>query len=440
MSRGGDRQDEAWAVAIDSQGRILIVGESEGGGGHDIDDDDDDDDELPEYMVLLRFKSDGSLDDDFGTDGVALFGEIEIDEGHFWAQDLVIDEDGKIVVVGGEEELDDDDDEDNIVVWRFNDDGTLDSTFGGLGVVILDDIGEADDGDEDAHGVALDSQGRILITGHVDMSDAGDDESMFLVRLTRQGTLDGTFGDNGVVTENNAVEDAEDEEGSDIAVDSQWRIVVVGFAGEWDGDDDMVVWRFLSNGDLDTDFADDGIFVHHNAGGGEDDDWANSVVIDSSGNIIVVGGSDTAPNEDDDLVIWRLDDDGDLDTSFGFDGIVTYAGPGWSSGDDDGLVVVLDAEGKIVVSGLSAQESDDMGDMAIWRFESDGDLDTTFGDNGVFIHSDAAGGDSIDGAIGLAFDSCGRIVAAGLSDTDDEIEDDEDDESDDNDIAVWRVQ
>ena len=79
----------------------------------------------------------------------------------------------------------------------------------------------------------------------------------------------------------------------------------------------MVIWRYTPDGDLDTTFGTNGIVVHDGAAGQANSiDAGRSLAIDSFGRILVVGVSrNTAGN--DDMVIWRYTPDGDLDTTFG---------------------------------------------------------------------------------------------------------------------------
>jgi len=66
--------------------------------------------------------------------------------------------------------------------------------------------------------------------------------------------------------------------------------------------------------------------------------------------------------------------------------------------------------------------------MAIWRYNTDGTLDTTFSDDGIVINDSAAGGSSTDIGNALTLDSSGRILVAGYSYN----------ASDNADMVIWR--
>lgn len=102
---------------------------------------------------------------------------------------------------------------------------------------------------------------------------------------------------------------------------------------------------------------------------------------------------------------------GTLDATFGTGGVVTY--DGGLGTDDGGLTLAIDGSGKIVVAGGVNNGTDF--DMAVWRFNPDGTLDTGFGTGGIMTHAGAAGGTGDDAAFGVTIDSSGKILATGNS-------------------------
>ena len=107
---GSGSQDEAYALAIDSQGRIVVVGYSDAGGTINF--------------ALARYNTDGSLDSTFGTDGKVTtnFGELS-----FGAKAIAIDGQDRIIVAGSSDG--------DFALARYNTDGSLDATFGTNGIV-----------------------------------------------------------------------------------------------------------------------------------------------------------------------------------------------------------------------------------------------------------------------------------------------------------------
>ena len=138
--------------------------------------------------ALARYNSDGSLDGSFGIGGkvsVDFAGGIN-DE----ALDVVVQNDGKIVVVVGQALFTDCD----FTVARYNSDGSPDATFGVGGKATTDFFGDNDS----SYSVALQSDGKIIAAGPV--TNNVSDNDFGLARYNNDGSLDATFGAGGKVT------------------------------------------------------------------------------------------------------------------------------------------------------------------------------------------------------------------------------------------------
>ncbi len=109
-------------------------------------------------------------------------------------------------------------------------------------------------------------------------------------------------------------------------------------------------------------------------------------------------------------------DPGDLDTTFGSNGIVKVDVDGSALDRDRGTGVAIDGKGKIVVSARAAENSNDA-DFAVLRFNADGSLDTSFGGDGK-VTTDI-NSNRIDWANAVAIMSNGKIVVAGTHKHDD---------------------
>ena len=174
------------------------------------------------------------------------------------------------------------------------------------------------------------------------------------------------------------------------------------------------------SGTLDATFNGTGVFVRDEVGPSTNSsDYLYGVTVDAQGRIIAVGESNLARggSTNRDAVVLRLLPDGTLDPTFGVGGRVTHAGAAGGVDDwDKAEAVVLDAQGRIVVSGRSyTLGSPGNSDMVVWRFLDDGSLDPTFNGTGFAVHGNAAGGDGWDNGQALALDPQGRIVVAGYS-------------------------
>ena len=91
------------------------------------------------------------------------------------------------------------------------------------------------------------------------------------------------------------------------------------------------------------------------------------------------------------MVVWRFNTDGTLDTSFNGTGFVVYDNAPEESGDDFGKGIAPDSPGQD--TRHRQQTSGGNPDMAVWRFKEDGTLDTTLNGTGMIVHNNAAGGD-----------------------------------------------
>jgi uncharacterized delta-60 repeat protein len=197
---------------------------------------------------------------------------------------------------------------------------------------------------------------------------------------------------------------------ADLAVQADGKIVVVGKAN-----DKFALARYNRNGTLDSTFNGDGkattTFLPLDTAG------AASVAVQADGKIVVAGsawceettGTCPAEEESGEFAVARYDEDGTLDPSFGEDGRVTTD----IKGSDDGAAVALQADGKIVVAGGVGQGLSSGGEFGLARYQADGTLDSTFGDGGkVTTNFGFSSGDN-DAAYDLVIQANGKIVAAG---------------------------
>jgi uncharacterized delta-60 repeat protein len=116
--------------------------------------------------------------------------------------------------------------------------------------------------------------------------------------------LDTSFNGTGFVVHDNAAGGNSHDYGHSIYVDSNGKIYVTGDSWNSSSKNDMVIWRYNSNGSLDTSFNGRGYVVHHNAAGGNSDDAGSSIYVDSNGKIYVTGWSENSSG-DYDMVIWK---------------------------------------------------------------------------------------------------------------------------------------
>jgi uncharacterized delta-60 repeat protein len=328
-------------------------------------------------FALARYNPDGSLDTSF--DGVGKL-TTAIGTGHDEALGLALQSDGKIIAVGDSFNGSNSD----FALIRYLADGSLDPTFGTGGKVVTTFGASSDDY---AYSVAIDGLGRIVAGGG---TNAGDSE-FAVARYSASGVLDLTFGTGGkAVTSFGPGGDG----ASSLTIDSSNRVVMAGRAHDG-GNAGLAVVRFTANGVLDLTFGTGGAAVIPSI------DLATSVAIDGSGCIVVAG---TAGSR---FAVARYTGSGVLDPTFGSGGTVTTVFAANPLAKQVVTGVVIDGTGRIVVSG---SDSGGTGDFALARYTSTGALDTTFGDGGTVIQ---AIGTYSDFASGLVIDGSGNIVVAG---------------------------
>ncbi|MGC0329816.1 putative delta-60 repeat protein/putative repeat protein (TIGR01451 family) [Streptomyces sp. SAI-170] len=367
----GGSYDESRDMAVQADGRIVTVGLTQHPGTGEID------------FALARYRTDGSLDPEFGGDGRVI---ADVRGGEDVANGVAVQPDGKIVVVG--RSADPETFETRFTVTRFNPDGSFDTGFGSGGVVLTSL--PATQGSGEAHAVQLYGDGRILVAG---LSGFEYGPSDFAVaRYHSDGSLDTDFAGDGTVTTafaNGA------SAAYDVALQSDGKIVAAG-RGRYNypaNASDFAVVRYTADGSLDTGFDGDGKVV---TGFGEADS-AGGVKVQPDGKIVLAGSSDF------DFALARYASDGALDPGFGGDGkVVTDFAGGSLDGSSD---LALQSDGKIVAAGIS------QADFAVARYNPDGSLDPAFSGDGK-VTTDVDNG-FFDVANAVAIQSDGKIVASG---------------------------
>jgi len=349
----------------------------------------------------------GTLDTTFNSVGYAVHdsaaGGSSLDVG----KGIALDASGRILVTGISSNGAGNND---MAIWRYNADGTLDTSFASQGYVVHDNAAGGSS-HESAEAIVLDASGRILVAGS--STNGTPNSDMAIWRYNVDGTLDTSFASQGFVVHDDAAGGSGNDYGYGIALDANGRILVAGESDNGTPNYDMAIWRYNVDGTLDTSFNSVGYVVHDSAAGGNDDDKGNVITLDASGRILVAGESDNGtPNTD--MAIWRYNVDGTLDTSFASQGFVVHHGAAGGSSNDIGYGIALDSNGRILVAGYSNNGTPNQ-DMAIWRYNADGTVDTTFASQGFVVHDDAAGGSGNDYGEAIVLDASGRILVGGRS-------------------------
>ncbi|MCP4350252.1 MAG: hypothetical protein GY795_32655, partial [Desulfobacterales bacterium] len=298
------------SVAVQPDGKIVAAGYSETNGD----------------FALVRYTSNGTLDDTFGSAG-----KVTTSYGNYeGCLSVAVQADGKIVAAGFSHNGSVQD----FAVMRYNSDGSLDTGFDGDGIVTTP-VGT---GNDVGIGLLIQPDEKIVVTG---ISYNGTDNDFAVVRYNSDGSLDTSFGGDGTVT--TPVGSGEDM-GCFADVQSDGKIVLAGhsFNGS---DDDFAMVRYNSDGSLDTGFGTGGKLTTPVGSG---DDRSYGVCIQSDGKIVITGESYNGSNYD--FAIARYNSDGSPDTTFGNGGIVTTDK---ENTDNSIHAAAVQSDGNIVTAGYS---------------------------------------------------------------------------------------
>ena len=294
--------DDAFAVIIQSDGKVLVGGSSQG---------------TSDDFALFRLESSGTVDTTFGTDGKVTTDIASGSKDRILA--LAQQSDGKILAVGYSENLNT-----NIRVLaavRYIADGTLDTSFSDDGKLTLS-IGVTP---TEGWDIAIQADGKILIAGS---SKTSTNLDFAVFRLNSNGTLDTTFDTDGRLSIGLGTGD---DEARSLIIQDSGKIVVGGFAST-ETDNDFALIRLNVNGTLDTSFGTSGKTltnissippVDNNPFFDETgtDDRATALLQTFDKKLILAGYYEDANQKRAAMIQYTAD--GALDTSFNSEGLAT---------------------------------------------------------------------------------------------------------------------
>ena len=326
------------SLAIQGDGKILLAGDDGG------------------QVQLVRLSSNGEVDSLFDGGPADIMGDDQFngfiffsprDEGVSWTSGLEIRKvfslpGGKILAAGriyttlaknghsGSWYYD-------LMLLRFNADGSLDIDFGGGDGCETFNYGPSN---INVTSAALDSAGRIIVCGYND-SGAG-----LLFRFTSEGAPDTTFNGTGYISQ----DWGESIYYQAVAADSQGRIIVGGYLVS---SERIIAARYLADGTLDTSFGDPAMngLVELDPTGDGNGYNIGDILLDSQGRLLLAGAFQ------DDLILLRLTSGGSLDASFdGPENLISYPGNGYVRinmgwGSEVFRSLALQEDGKVLAGG-----------------------------------------------------------------------------------------
>ncbi len=320
-------------------------------------------------MATVAAAAPGDLDLTFGIKGgytITDLGSLQLDERPF---DTAVQSDGKIVVVGYR-------DSETLafvrehLVMRLNVDGSLDTSFSGDGWLTIADVGQLGT----SYAVAIQPDGKIVVGGGAGVGSS----TAFVFRLKPDGDLDTTFSGDGIQTviSTGCI--------LSMALATDGKIVASTYynGGAFPLGYRTYVVRFNSDGTLDNSFDTDGKRLVNDATN-QTVHFPHGTAIQSDGKIVVAGQTNTGSTPFYDVALVRLETNGAFDTTFDSDGVVRTQ---LATQESSAKSVVVQADGKIVVAGGISQPSTTAVDPGMFRYNSDGSLDTSFDGDGYRIY------------------------------------------------------
>jgi uncharacterized delta-60 repeat protein len=263
--------------------------------------------------------------------------------------------------------------------------GALDPAFGQDGKVATDWGGW-----ESAYGAVAQPDGKLLVLGFTDPANY-DARGVVIVRYNVDGSLDSTFGTNGITRIGD-----ENPDYDRLLLDDAGNILVATHASRPGGGADYLLRRFNAAGQIDASFGDAGVLNLTDSGAA----GVRGFVLRPDGKIAAAGVADGQ------VVYALINPDGTLDTSFGGgDGVVHTPAPdfaiAWTFAASPG--------GKLVIGGSVASPDGQGSNWGVLRLNADGSLDSTFGAGGLATLDAPGGANDVVGD--LAVDHAGRVTA-----------------------------
>ena len=300
------------------------------------------------HFVLLRYDTNGLLDTSFGIDGRVI---TNLSDKLDKITSVLIQNDGKILALGT---TSDNSNYSDFSIVRYNSDGTLDSSFGNNGITIT----SIRTWDFD-YALALQDDNKIVVSGSTSNEFNpvfGPDYDFLVLKYDKYGVLDSTFGNGGSViigtTEAN-------EKALSVNILSDGKIVIGGEHHIMKYS--FMISQLLPNGNLDASFGNNGTVIKELTS-----QFIESVAMQIDGKFLITEYNGTGGCCSADIKLIRFLDDGNFDTSFGINGIVTT---NFLNENNQANSIAIQEDGKIIIGGISGNQIHY--DFGLARFNSE---------------------------------------------------------------------
>jgi uncharacterized delta-60 repeat protein len=304
---------------------------------------------------LVSFGQDGSLDTSFGDGGVVV---TDLHEDANYSSAVIEQSDGKVIsggisFVNSTEETS---------IFRYNVDGTIDTSFGNNGILITPVVGSLD--------LNFQQDDKLIVSGSLDHSTG----NIAVIRYLNDGSIDDTFATNGMLT-------------TDLSEGNLSRINLQGddsilLTGSYNNNDSffIVFQKYLPNGLLDISFGNNGTIINEI---GSPASFIDEVKIHSNSVYVL------APKQSyNDFVVsvLKFTEDYILDDNFGINGIATTSIEIIPGNSVKSIAFDLFNDGSIYLAGAHGN-CQDLFKAFHAKLKPDGENDTSFGNNGVRLLS-----------------------------------------------------
>lgn len=325
-------------------------------------------------FYVAKIKTDGSLDNSFGTSGVVRKNVIAKKGGEV-ARGIVVQKSGKIVVAGAVEHAGATDDRDrDLALVRFTADGKVDTTFGTDGVAIFD----LSDGELVGTTYVADSQwglsvlpdDKLVVSGR-QKAVGRTDTDYAVLKLTADGARDTTFGTNGLFTLDI---DNTNADPRGVTLLDGGAMVLAGYFKDKDNITRPMLAKIKAEGVLDTTFGKNGVFGEVVLASATE---AYGAVLQGT-SFVTIGYGRGSTTESLDWISLRVTAAGALDKTFGKDGVVRVDVAGQN---DNGRALTVLPDQRILAVGGGRPTSTNA-DAMLLLLERDGVPDTKFGTGG----------------------------------------------------------
>lgn len=321
---------------------------------------------------LIIFSQDGTLDSTFGNNGSIVLPKIFT---QYELVNAVFDAQGRALILTTSIQ------DSTIVLYRYLSNGLPDSTFGIAGEVVYE-------GGQQLNNVIFQEDRKVLIG--INDFHLGNNRGSAVLRLNENGSPDSGFGNQGLVL-------IESDErffslGS-MCLQPDRKIVISGSLSQPDGwsASDVMLLRLTPDGTIDSSLGEMGKVVTDLTATGRDSDFGGPVAIQTDGKIVVAANHGAFFTGAGPIAMMRHLPNGTLDISFGLNG--TFIDSIRSEYNSVANTMVIADDSTILVAGSDGHPIGGGPFLTLRRFNNEGQPDTSFADNGWFItaHSDVSG-------------------------------------------------